>query len=109
MLGKFREEREKAKLASSSAPAATTGTSSAPPGSSSRDRGGDYRASRGGVDDRDRDRDRGYERHSSSRYELVSHFFHLLSFVPDDLWPCLSSTDRRRDRERSRSPGRRRY
>ncbi|KAI6109529.1 hypothetical protein F5141DRAFT_1188503 [Pisolithus sp. B1] len=47
------------------------------------ERAGDHRIPR---DDRDRDRERGYERHSSSRYD-----------------------DRRRDRERSRSPGRRRY
>jgi hypothetical protein len=72
MLGKFREEREKTKQAApSSAPAAAASTaSSGPP----RERGGDYRPSRGGDDhrDRDRERDRGYDRHSSSRsYELV--------------------------------------
>jgi len=89
MLGKFREEREKTKQAApSSAPAAAASTaSSGPP----RERGGDYRPSRGGDEhrDRDRERDRGYDRHSSSR----------------------SYDDRRRDRERSRSPGRssRRY
>jgi hypothetical protein len=71
MLSKFREEREKAKLAPpSSAPAAAASASSGPP----RERGGDYRPSRGGggEDHRDRERDRGYDRHSSSRYELVS-------------------------------------
>ncbi|KAF7363615.1 putative U1 snRNP protein [Mycena sanguinolenta] len=89
MLGKFREEREKAKNAPpSSAPAAVSSTSSS--GAARESRSGDYRPSRGGEDhrDRDRERDRGYDRHSSSRYD-----------------------DRRRDRERSRSPGRssRRY
>ncbi|KAJ6623505.1 small nuclear ribonucleoprotein [Mycena sp. CBHHK59/15] len=70
MLSKFKEEREKAKLTSpSSAPAAAATPSSGPP----RERGGDYRPSRGGDDhrDRDRERDRGYDRHSSSRYESV--------------------------------------
>ncbi|KAJ7273332.1 LUC7-domain-containing protein [Mycena rebaudengoi] len=86
MLSKFREEREKAKLApASSTTAASTSTPSSGP---SRERTSDYRPSRNG-DDRDRDRDRGYDRHSSSRYD----------------------GERRRDRERSRSPGRssRRY
>lgn len=72
MLAKFREEREKRKMAppsSTPAPSAggppTTGTPSR-----SGDRGGDYRSSRGGEEYRDRDR--GYDRHSSSRYESVS-------------------------------------
>ncbi|KAJ7905724.1 hypothetical protein B0H14DRAFT_2661308 [Mycena olivaceomarginata] len=81
------KKREKAKNApASSAPAASSVSSSGAPRDS---RGGDYRPSRGGDDHRDRsERDRGYDRHSSSRYD-----------------------DRRRDRERSRSPGRssRRY
>ncbi|KAJ7709697.1 hypothetical protein B0H17DRAFT_1124244 [Mycena rosella] len=101
MLSKFREEREKAKLAPpSSSPATAASASAGPP----RERGGDYRPSRGGEDrDRDRERDRadrGYDRHSSSRYELVPHS-----------WIDARLTDRRRDRERSRSPGRssRRY
>jgi len=91
MLAKFREEREKAKLTSSSAPTAMSGAGSAPTGGSTRDRGGDYRSSRGGDEFRDRDRDRGYERHSSSRYELVSCLFLILPFVPDDSWPFSSS------------------
>jgi len=84
MLSKFKEEREKRKMAPpSSIPSGGSGAASAsgPPRS-----GGDYRSSRGGDDYRERgDRDRGYER-QSSRFD-----------------------DRRRDRERSRSPGRRRY
>jgi len=92
MLAKFREEREKRKMAPPSSTPAQPGMSgSAGSGTPARsgDRGGDYRSSRGGEEYRDRergDRDRGYERHSSTRYD-----------------------DRRRDRERSRSPGRRRY
>ncbi|KAJ7698971.1 small nuclear ribonucleoprotein [Mycena rosella] len=89
MLSNFREEREKVKLAPpSSSPATAASASAGPP----RERGGDYRPSRGGEDrDRDHERDRadrGYDRHSFSRYD-----------------------DRQRDRERSRSPGRssRRY
>ncbi|EKM82540.1 hypothetical protein AGABI1DRAFT_111147 [Agaricus bisporus var. burnettii JB137-S8] len=81
MLKTFREEREKKKQGgvsggTGSAGGATTGTSR------------DHRSSRGDeYRERDRsDRDRGHDRHSSSRYD-----------------------DRRRDRERSRSPGRRRY
>jgi hypothetical protein len=93
MLSKFREEREKRKMAPvSSTPvlAGATGAA-APSGTPSRsgtDRGGDYRSSRGGgggggeeFRDRERgDRDRGYERHSSSRYELVAcSLFHRSS------------------------------
>ncbi|KAL4067912.1 hypothetical protein V8B97DRAFT_1939834 [Scleroderma yunnanense] len=82
MLAKFREEREKRKVATPVTGPPSGGAVGGParPGS---ERAGDHRSSR---DDRDRDRDRGYERHSSSRYD-----------------------DRRRDRDRSRSPGRRRY
>ncbi|KAI0950424.1 hypothetical protein AcV7_008891 [Taiwanofungus camphoratus] len=88
MLVKFKEEREKRKMAPpSSAPSATTGASSggippAPGGQPARAGERDFRSSR----DEHRERDRGYERHGSSRYD-----------------------DRRRERERSRSPGRRRY
>ncbi|KIM87211.1 hypothetical protein PILCRDRAFT_815687 [Piloderma croceum F 1598] len=86
MLSKFREEREKRKMAPPAAPpAASAGAPNGTPARSGSDRGGDYRSSRG-DDYRDRDRDRGYERHGSSRHD-----------------------DRRRDRDRSRSPGRRRY
>lgn len=82
MLSKFREEREKRKMAPVSSTPAVPGATGAvaPSGTPSRsggDRGGDYRASRGGEEYRDRergDRDRGYERHSSSRYELVACF-----------------------------------
>jgi len=90
MLSKFREEREKRKMAppsSTPAPGVTGGAAAGTP-SRAGERGSDYRPSRGGEEYRDRergDRDRGYDRHSSSRYD-----------------------DRRRDRERSRSP-RRRY
>ncbi|PBK78269.1 LUC7-domain-containing protein [Armillaria solidipes] len=85
MLAKFREEREKRKAAPpSSAPASGV---NGPSGAASGRSGGEYRASRGGDEYRDRDRDRGYgDRHSSSRYD-----------------------DRRRDRARSRSPRRSRY
>ncbi|KAF9246152.1 hypothetical protein BU15DRAFT_40116 [Melanogaster broomeanus] len=84
MLSKFREDREKRKMAAPS----SVPPSGGPPGASARsgsERGGDHRSTR---DDRDRDRDRGFERHPPSRYD-----------------------DRRRDRDRSRSPGRggRRY
>ncbi|KAG6918122.1 hypothetical protein DXG01_016310 [Tephrocybe rancida] len=78
MLSKFREEREKRKMAPPSAtpaPGVTGGsTSTGTPSRAGGDRGGDYRSSRGGEEYRDRergDRDRGYERHSSSRYESV--------------------------------------
>jgi hypothetical protein len=82
MLSKFREEREKRKMAPVSStpvpPGATGGAApSGTPSRSAGDRGGDYRSSRGGEEHRDRergDRDRGYERHSSSRYELVTCF-----------------------------------
>ncbi|KAG1782628.1 hypothetical protein EV702DRAFT_960564 [Suillus placidus] len=79
MLGKFREEREKRKMPppSSAPPSGAAGGAGKPGG----DRGGDHRSSRD-----DRERERGYDRHASSRYD-----------------------DRRRDRDRSRSPGRRRY
>ncbi|SJL00505.1 related to LUC7-essential protein associated with the U1 snRNP complex [Armillaria ostoyae] len=68
MLAKFREEREKRKAAPpSSAPASGV---NGPSGAASGRSGGEYRASRGGDEYRDRDRDRGYgDRHSSSRYE----------------------------------------
>jgi hypothetical protein len=80
MLSKFKEEREKRKMAPPSSVPSGAVPSSGPP------RSGDYRPSRGGDEYRDRgDRDRGYDR-PSSRYD-----------------------DRRRDRERSRSPGRRRF
>jgi hypothetical protein len=88
MLSKFREEREKRKMAPPAVPtAASSGAPNGTPGAvrSGSDRGGDYRSSRG-DDYRDRDRDRGYERHGSSRHD-----------------------DRRRDRDRSRSPGRRSF
>lgn len=69
MLNKFREEREKRKMAPpSSIP--SSGTAVPPSGPPSRS-GSDYRASRGGDEYRERgERDRGYDR-SSSRYELV--------------------------------------
>lgn len=65
MLSKFREDREKRKMAppSSATPSGGAGSGSARTGS---DRGGEHRGLR---DDRDRERERGYERHSSSRYE----------------------------------------
>lgn len=74
MLAKFREEREKRKMGPpTSTPTVPSGVAGAPPSGppprSGGDRGGDYRSSRGGDDYRDRERDRGYERHSSSRYE----------------------------------------
>lgn len=62
MLVKFKEDREKRKMAPPSI-AATNGSSSASGATPSRD-------PRGGRDDY-RDRDRGYERHSSSRHEYV--------------------------------------
>ncbi|KAH7929715.1 putative U1 snRNP protein [Leucogyrophana mollusca] len=65
MLGKFREDREKRKMAPpSSAPPAASAAPGAPARSGS-DRGSDHRSSR---EDRG-DRERGYDRHSSSRYE----------------------------------------
>ena len=67
MLSKFREEREKRKMAPP--PSAPTGAPGAPAGAQARSGGADYRSSRDEFRDRDRERDRGYERHSSSRYE----------------------------------------
>lgn len=90
MLAKFREEREKRKMAPpSSTPAGPPGTGgvppSGPPSRSGGDRGGDHRSSRGGDEYRDRerggDRDRGYERHSSSRYESVKCFMFSSFFM----------------------------
>jgi hypothetical protein len=70
MLAKFREEREKRKMgppSSTPSQSAAAGANAVPPRSG--ERGGDYRSSRG-EEYRDRERgDRGYERHSSSRYE----------------------------------------
>lgn len=66
MLSKFKEERERRRMAPPSS------TPSGPPGAgalSAARSGSEHRSSRG-DDARDRDRaDRGYERHSSSRYE----------------------------------------
>ena len=73
MLTKFREEREKRKMAPpTSTPAAlgVTGTAVAGTPSRSGERGVDFRSSRGSEEYRDRDR--GYDRHSSSRYESVA-------------------------------------
>jgi len=87
MLVKFKEEREKRKMAPpSSAPSATSAGAASggiPPAASGIPPRGGERDYRGGSRDEFRDRDRGFDRHSS-RYD-----------------------DRRR--ERSRSPGRRRY
>jgi len=81
MLSKFQEDREKRKMAPPSS-AGTPGGAGGGPARAGGERAGEHRSSR---DERDRERDRGYERHPSSRYD-----------------------DRRRDR--SRSPGRgRRY
>lgn len=63
MLGKFREDREKRKMAPPSAGGASGGGGAARAVS---ERGGEHRSSR---DERDRERERGYERHGSSRYE----------------------------------------
>lgn len=66
MLSKFKKEREKRKMAPPAAPSGTGSTATTgPPGRSGNDRAGDYRSSR----DDYRERDRGYERHSSSKYE----------------------------------------
>jgi hypothetical protein len=67
MLNKFREEREKRKMAPpSSAPSSLSGTAVLPSGPPPRS-GSDYRAR--GDEYRERgERDRGYDR-SSSRYE----------------------------------------
>lgn len=64
MLSKFREDREKRKMA----PPSSAGAPGGAGGGTARagERAGDHRSSR---DERDRERDRGYERHSSSRYE----------------------------------------
>ncbi|KAG5638279.1 hypothetical protein H0H81_000925 [Sphagnurus paluster] len=112
MLSKFREEREKRKMAPpSSTPAPGVTGSAAPTGTPSRggDRGSDHRSTRGGEEYRDRergDRDRGYERHSSSRYESVSK---LRGYLAVEVADVFLLSERRRDRDRSRSPGRRRY
>ena len=66
MLSKFKEEREKRKMA----PPSSAPSGGGPPSSGPRS-GGDHRSFRGGEDYRDRDRDRGYDR-QSSRYELVN-------------------------------------
>ena len=63
MLSKFREDREKRKMA----PATSGGASGGAGGGMARaggERGGEHRSSRD-----DRERERGYERHTSSRYE----------------------------------------
>jgi len=105
MLSKFREEREKRKMAPpSSIPSGLSGTA-VPSGPPSRS-GSDYRASRGDEYRERGERDRGYDR-SSSRYELV--FTSAVVILIADLCVCIFLNDRRRDRERSRSPGRRRY
>lgn len=70
MLQKFREEREKRKMAPPPA-SAPSGAPGGGPARSGSERGADYRSSRG-DDYRDRDRG-GYDRHgSSSRYEYVT-------------------------------------
>src|SRR6266545_3763998 len=99
MLSKFKEEREKRKMgAPSSAPTGVVPASAGPRS------GSEHRSSRGGEDYRDRDRDRGYDR-QTSRYELVVLHRGFRILVTD---LSISSSERRRDRERSRSP-RRRY
>lgn len=92
MLAKFKEEREKRK----NAPPGAGGAGAANGGGPARTGERDYRSR-----DEPRERDRGYERHGSSRYEYVLG----LSSSGTQLNVCAS--DRRR--ERSRSPGRRRY
>ena len=62
MLNKFREERDKRKTVG----AAAGGVAAAGPTARAGERG-EYRGNRG-EEHRDRERDRGYERHSS-RYE----------------------------------------
>lgn len=64
MLQKFREEREARKMALPAVPASGVSGGAVRSGSER----GEYRSSRG-DDYRDRDRDRGYERHGSSRHE----------------------------------------
>lgn len=101
MLIKFKEEREKRKSQPALPPP------SAPGGAVPAPRGSDHRPRDDFRDrDRDRERDRGYERHSSSRYEYVMS--DCLCFLKLANCPRACS-DRRRDRDRSRSPGRRRY
>jgi len=68
MLSKFKEEREKRKMAPPS-----SGPSGGGPASVGLRSGGDHRSSRGGEDYRDRDR--GYDR-QSSRYESVNTSWH---------------------------------
>ncbi len=65
MLSKFKEEREKRKNA------APGGVATGPANGGPPARGGDrdYRSR-----DEPRERDRGYERHGSARYEYVSFF-----------------------------------
>lgn len=63
MLSKFKEEREKRKQSGPVPGAAAAG--SVPGGTPARGGERDYRSSR----DDYRDRDKGYERHGSSRYE----------------------------------------
>ncbi|KAG6895351.1 hypothetical protein C0992_001708 [Termitomyces sp. T32_za158] len=71
MLAKFKEEREKRKMAPQT-PASVTGGTPSTGTRAGGERSGDYRSSRGGEEYRDRERgDRGYERHLSSRYESV--------------------------------------
>lgn len=68
MLAKFKEEREKRKTLPSSTPAPVpaAGPGGSPtPGVPPRSGERDYRSGR----DEYRERDRGYERHGSSRYE----------------------------------------
>lgn len=72
MLSKFKEEREKRKMPppSSTPSAAPAGAGGSPAPGGAPPRAGserDFRASR----DEYRERDRGYERHGSSRYEYV--------------------------------------
>lgn len=69
MLAKFKEEREKRKMAPQT-PASVTGGTTSTGTRVGGERSGDYRSSRGGEEYRERERsDRGYERHLSSRYE----------------------------------------
>ena len=100
MLAKFKEEREKRKSQPSSTPAVAppVAGSSPVPGAPPRSGDRDYRSSR----DEYRERDRGYERHGSSRYEYVS-----IHAIKVESHANLTHSERRRDR--SRSPGRRRY
>lgn len=63
MLTKFREERDKRKAAGAGAGVVVGSAAAGAAGTR-----GEYRGGRG-EEYRDRERDRGYERHSSSRYE----------------------------------------